>query len=410
MKRRIVVTGLGTINAVGHNVQETWEGLVAGKSGIRRIQNFDPTDFASQIAGEIKGYDPANHFEPKQAKKIDPFAQYSIIAAREAMADSGLKTYDPERFGVILGAGIGGILTFEEEARKLVEKGPNRISPFFIPKMISNIAAAYISIEFNLKGINYNSVSACASANHAIGMALRALQYGDADIIVAGGCEAAVTPLAVAGFCSMKALSTRNDDPEGSSRPFDAQRDGFVMGEGAGMLVLEELEHALARGARIYCELAGFGATADAYHITAPVESGEGGARAITMSLKDAGVAPEEVDYVNAHGTSTPLNDKTETLSIKTALGNHARKVLISSSKSMVGHTLGAAAGIEAIACIKSIQTGMVHPTINYTTPDPECDLDYVPNVARKHEVRVAISNSLGFGGHNAVITLRAFA
>ncbi|MCD4828135.1 MAG: beta-ketoacyl-ACP synthase II [Candidatus Cloacimonetes bacterium] len=409
MKRRIVVTGLGAINAIGHNVAETWESLVNGKSGIALITRFDPTEFNSKIAAEIKNYDPLEYFEKKQIKKIDPYTQFCIIAAREAMTDAAFDSFDPERFGVILGSGIGGMLTFENEVRKLVEKGPRRISPFFIPKMITNIAAAHLSIEHNLKGVNFNTVTACASANHAIGSALRAIQYGDADIILTGGCEAAVTPMAVGGFCAMKALSTNNDDPVRSSRPFDAMRDGFVMGEGAGVLVFEELEHARARGARIYCEVAGFGATADAYHITAPVESGEGGARAMNMALKDAGVEPAEVNYINAHGTSTPLNDKTETASIKTVFGEYAHSVLISSTKSMTGHTLGAAAAIEAIACIKAIQTGVVHPTINYEHPDPECDLNYVPNKAIEKTVRTAISNSLGFGGHNAVVCLRAF-
>ena len=325
------------------------------------------------------------------------------------MKDAGLKpgNYEPERVGVITGAGIGGMLSFEEEARKLVEKGPKRISPFFIPKMISNIAAAYIAIEFNFKGINFNCVSACASANHALGTALRSLQYGDIDIAVAGGAEAAVTPLSIAGFCAMRALSTRNDDPKTASRPFDAGRDGFVMAEGSGMLVLEELEHAKKRGAKIYAEIVGYGATDDAYHITAPAENGEGGARAMQMAIKDAGIQPNDIQYLNAHGTSTPLNDKNETTAIKTVFGDYAYKLAVNSSKSMFGHTLGAAAALEGIVCIKSIQNKIVHQTINYETPDPDCDLDYVTDKSRNVDIEYALSNSLGFGGHNGVLIFK---
>ncbi len=411
MRRRVVVTGFGTINAVGSNADETWKSLQAGVSGVRTIQSFDASELASQIAGEVRDYNAEDHFDRKEVKKLDLYTQYGIITARQAMIDAGLTDHemDRERIGVIIGAGIGGMATFEEEAFKLFEKGPKRISPFFIPKMISNIAGAHIAIEHNLRGINFTTTSACASANHALGTAFRAIQYGDADIILSGGTEAAVTRLAVAGFCSMKALSTRNDDPTTACRPFDKERDGFIMAEGAGILVLEELEHALARGAKIYAEIVGYGATCDAYHITAPAEQGEGGARAIKAALKDANIQPHEVDYMNAHGTSTPLNDKNETASYKTVFGEHAYQLKISSTKSMVGHTLGAAAAIEGIVCCKTINDGIIHPTINHFNPDPDCDLDYVTGGAIKHDVNIAVSNSLGFGGHNGVVVFRKF-
>ncbi|MDD3502009.1 MAG: beta-ketoacyl-ACP synthase II [Candidatus Cloacimonetes bacterium] len=408
-KRRIVVTGIGAISPIGNTVDETWANILKGVSGIDTIKSFDASVYSAQIAAEIKDYDPLNYFEKKEVGKLDPYTQYAIIAAREAVKDAGLKpgNYEPERVGVITGAGIGGMLSFEEEARKLVEKGPKRISPFFIPKMISNIAAAYIAIEFNFKGINFNCVSACASANHALGTALRSLQYGDIDIAVAGGAEAAVTPLSIAGFCAMRALSTRNDDPKTASRPFDAGRDGFVMAEGSGMLVLEELEHAKKRGAKIYAEIVGYGATDDAYHITAPAENGEGGARAMQMAIKDAGIQPNDIQYLKAHGTSTPLNDKNETTAIKTVFGDYAYKLAVNSSKSMFGHTLGAAAALEGIVCIKSIQNKIVHQTINYETPDPDCDLDYVTDKSRNVDIEYALSNSLGFGGHNGVLIFK---
>ncbi len=411
-KRRIVITGIGAISPTGLNVEETWNSLLAGKSGIDKITHFDASAYAAQIAGEVKNYDPLNYFEKKSVGKLDPYTQYAIIAAREAIKDANLTegSFDPERVGVITGAGIGGMLSFEEEARKLVESGPRRISPFFIPKMISNIAAAYIAIEFNFKGINFNCVSACASANHAIGTAFRSLQYGDADIMITGGTEAAVTPLSIAGFCSMKALSTRNDEPQKASRPFDSGRDGFVMAEGSGMLVLEELEHAKKRGAKIYAEIVGYGATDDAFHITAPAENGEGGARAMKMALKDANIQPSDIQYINAHGTSTPLNDKNETIAIKTVFGDHANKLIVNSSKSMLGHTLGAAAALEAIVCTLSIKNSIVHPTINYETPDPDCDLDYNTKGSRSAEIEFALSNSLGFGGHNGVIIVKKYS
>lgn len=411
LKKRVVITGIGTINPVGHNVSQTWQSLVNGVSGVKMITRFDASDLPAQVAAEVKNYNPEEHFDHKEIKKLDLYTQFAMIAAREAVADAGLTAgnFNPDRTGVITGAGIGGILTFQEECKKWLEQGARRISPFFIPKMIGNIAAAHISIEHGFKGINFNVMSACASANHAIGTAMRAIQYGDADIVVSGGTEAAVTPLAVGGFTSMRALSTRNDDPETASRPFDKDRDGFVMSEGAAIIVLEELEHARLRGAKIYAELAGYGATGDAYHITAPTENGEGSTRAILMAINDAGMKPEDIDYINAHGTSTPLNDKGETCAIKAAFGEHAYKIKINSTKSMVGHMLGAAAGIEAIACVKSIETGIIHPTINLQTPDPDCDLDYTPNQAVHYPVNVALSNSLGFGGHNSSIIIKRF-
>ncbi|MEN6445831.1 MAG: beta-ketoacyl-ACP synthase II [Candidatus Cloacimonas sp.] len=410
-KRRVVITGMGAITPVGNNVSQTWQSLIDGVSGVELITRFDSSNLSVKIAAEVKNYDPEEHFDHKEIKKLDLYAQYAMIAAREAIADAGLipGSFDPDRTGVITGAGIGGIMTFEEECIKNYTQGPRRISPFFIPKMIGNIAAAHISIEHNFKGINFNIVSACASANHALGTALRAIQYGDADIIISGGAEAAVTPLAMGGFSAMRALSTHNEEPHVASRPFDAERDGFIMSEGAALLVLEELEHALARGAKIYAELVGYGASEDAYHITAPTENGEGSARAMLMAIKDAGINPEDIDYINAHGTSTPLNDKGETQSIKTVFGDYAYKVKINSTKSMVGHMLGAAAGIEAIVCIKTIQTGIIHPTINLMHPDPECNLDYTPNKAVNHKVNIALSNSLGFGGHNSAIIIRSY-
>nr|MDK2851613.1 3-oxoacyl-[acyl-carrier-protein] synthase [Candidatus Cloacimonadota bacterium] len=410
-KRKVVITGIGAITPVGHNVAQTWQSLISGVVGVDKISHFDASGLPVQIAAEIKNYNPDDHFDRKESRKLDIYAQFAIIAAREAVADAALTegAFDPDRTGVITGAGIGGIMTFEEECIKCHTLGPRRISPFFIPKMIGNIAAAQISIEHNFKGINFNVMSACASANHALGTAMRSIQYGDADIVISGGTEAAVTPLAVGGFTAMRALSTRNDDPQTASRPFDLERDGFVMSEGAAILVLEELEHAKARGAKIYAELAGYGASGDAYHITAPTEDGEGSTRAMLMAIKDAGLTTDDIDYINAHGTSTPLNDKGETMAIKAAFGSRAYKIKINSTKSMVGHMLGAAAGIEAIACVKSIENGIIHPTMNLKNPDPECDLDYCPGVAVKQEVNVALSNSLGFGGHNSAIVITRY-
>jgi len=411
MKRRVVITGLGTVTPVGLNVASLWENLVAGNSGISLIEKFDTTDFTSKIAGEIKNFKPEEYFEKKEIKKLDLYTQFALVAAREAMKDAGLTpgTFNPDRAGCVMGAGIGGIWTFQEETEKYFNKGAKRVSPFFIPKMISNIAAGHIAIDNNLKAINFNVVSACASANHAIGTSLRAIQYGDADIIISGGAEAAVNPMAMAGFCAMKALSTRNDEPTRASRPFDKERDGFVMSEGAGMIVLEELEHALARGANIYAELVGYGASCDAFHVTAPAEGGEGSARAIDFAIKDGGLTPQDVDYINAHGTSTPLNDKNETAAIKLVFGAHAANLAINSTKSMVGHMLGAAAGIEAVVCCLSIRDSKVHQTLNYENLDPDCDLNYTPNNTIDKIVNVAVSNSLGFGGHNSAIVIKKF-
>lgn len=412
MKKRVVITGMGALSPIGNNVEETWQSLVNGKSGIGLITRFDASGLPAQIAAEVKDFNPEDHFESNQIRKLDLYSQFALVAAKEAIQDAKLledDKIDKDRVGVITGVGIGGILTFEEECIKSYTRGPRRISPFFIPKMIGNIAAAHIAIENGFKGPNFNVMSACASANHALGTALRTIQYGDAEIVISGGTEAAVTALAVGGFCAMRALSTRNDDPQGASRPFDTDRDGFVMSEGAAYLVLEELEHALARGAHIYAEVAGYGATDDAFHITAPTDDGEGSTRAMLAAIKDAGMKPEDVDYINAHGTSTPLNDKGETMSIKAAFGDHAYKLKINSSKSMVGHMLGAAAGIEAIACVKTIETGIVHPTINLTNPDPLCDLDYTPHKAVEAKVDVALSNSLGFGGHNAALIIKRY-
>lgn len=412
MKKRVVITGMGALSPVGNNVEETWQSLIDGKGGIGLITRFDASDLPAKIAAEVKDFNPEEHFEPNQIRKLDLYTQFALVAAREAVKDAKIledEKIDKDRVGVITGVGIGGILTFEEECIKSYTKGPRRISPFFIPKMIGNIAAAHIAIENGFKGPNFNVMSACASANHALGTALRTIQYGDADIVISGGTEAAVTALAVGGFCAMRALSTRNDDPETASRPFDTDRDGFVMSEGAAYLVLEDLEHALARGAHIYAEVAGYGATDDAFHITAPTDDGEGSSRAMLAAIHDAGMKPEDVQYINAHGTSTPLNDKGETQSIKAVFGDHAYKLKINSSKSMVGHMLGAAAGIESIVCVKTIETGIVHPTINLINPDPLCDLDYTPHKAVEAKVDVALSNSLGFGGHNAALIIKRY-
>jgi 3-oxoacyl-[acyl-carrier-protein] synthase II len=411
MKRRVVITGLGAITPVGHNVKETWENLLKGVSGFDMITRFDASNFSTKFAAEVKNFNPEEHFDLKESRKLDLYTQFALVASREAVADAGLKDakLDPDMVGVITGAGIGGILTLEEEIGKYIAQGPRRISPFFIPKMISNIAAAHIAIENCFKGVNFNITSACASANHAIGTAFRTIQYGDADVMISGGTEAAVTPVAVAGFGALRALSTRNDDPKTSSRPFDKERDGFVMSEGAAILVLEELEHAKARGAKIYAEIVGYGASDDAYHITAPLEDGSGSTKCMQMALRDAGLQPQDIQYVNAHGTSTPLNDKGETMSIRNAFGEHAYKLKVNSTKSMVGHMLGAAAGIEAIVCCKTIQTGWIHPTMNLVNPDPECDLDYVPNKAIQMDVNTALSNSLGFGGHNSAIIIKKY-
>ncbi len=411
-ERRVVVTGLGAVTPVGNDHKAFWASLVEGRSGIALITRFDASGFGVRFAGEVKGFDPSPYLDAKEIRKTDRFVQFGIVAAKMAVADGALDLakVDPYRFGVYVGSGIGGMETFERQFAVLREKGPDRISPHFIPMMIVNMASGQISIELGAKGPNFSQVSACASGAHAVGEAFKAIQRGDSDVMIAGGSEASITPMAIAGFSAMRALSARNDAPERASRPFDAGRDGFVMGEGAGLVLLESLEHAEKRGASIYCEMAGYGTTADAYHVTAPAPQGEGAARAMEMALRDANIAPEEIDYINAHGTSTPMNDKFETLAIKTVFNHHASKLAVSSTKSMTGHLLGAAGGVEIIACALAIKESTLPPTINYETPDPECDLDYVPNRARRQEVRAAISNSLGFGGHNVALLVRKYS
>ncbi len=408
-KRRVVVTGIGIVSPIGCNLQEFWKNLLAGTSGVDLIQGFDATDFDAKIAAEILDF-PIDDFIPKkEQRRMDRFCHLGIAAAKMAMDDAAFDRdkEDPTRMGTLIGSGIGGLATLEAQHTTLMQKGPGRCSPFMIPQMIVNMASGLIAIEHNLQGPNFCVVSACASAAHSIGDGLRIIERDEADVIVAGGAEAAITKLGIGGFAAMKALSTRNDDPKTASRPFDKDRDGFVMGEGAAVLVMEEYEHAKARGAQIYCEIAGFGQTCDAYHMTAPMDAGTGATRAMVAALKDGGCAPDSVSYINAHGTSTPLNDKIETRAIKSALGAHAEKVAISSTKSMTGHLLGAAAGVESVACAMAIKHGIVPPTINQITPDPECDLDYVPNTAREMPVEVVLNNSLGFGGHNACICMK---
>jgi 3-oxoacyl-[acyl-carrier-protein] synthase II len=413
--RRVVITGLGAITPLGQTVKETWENLVKGKSGVGYIDRFDTSNLPVKIAAQIRNFDPLKRLSQKEAgvpiKKLDLFSIYALWAAEEAIEDSALLKgpFDPDRVGVIIASGIGGVETLEREIIVGYTKGYDRISPYLIPMMIPDMASGLIAIKYRFKGPNYCTVSACASSAHAIGDAFRLIRYGDADVMIVGGSEAPIIPTAVAGFSSMKALSTRNDEPEKASRPFDRDRDGFVMGEGAAVLVLEEYEHAMRRGAKIYAELVGYGSTADAYHITAPCVDGEGAVKCMLRALEDAKLSPDEVDYINAHGTSTKLNDAVETLAIKKVFGERAYKIPISSTKSMIGHLLGAAGAIEAVATIMTIHTGIIHPTINYENPDPECDLDYVPNEARKKEVNVAISNSFGFGGHNVCLVFKKF-
>ena len=411
MKRRVVVTGLGAVTPLGTGVDRFWRNLVKGVSGIDLIRSFDPDEFGLtvKIAGEVKDFDPLNYMDKKEASRLSLFVQYAVAAAQEALEDSGLlrSDFDPFRVGVIIGTGIGGLRDIEREHSVITSKGARRVSPFFIPYGISNMGAGYVAIRWGFKGPNYCVVSACATGNHSIGDAMRLIQTGDIDVAVAGGTEASITPLGVAGFAVMKALSTRNEEPQKASRPFDRERDGFVVGEGAGVLVLEEYERAKARGAKIYAELVGYGATDDAFHITAPHECGEGAYECMKIALEDGGIKPEDVDYINAHGTSTPLNDKVETMAIKQLLGDHAYRVKISSNKSMIGHMLGAAGAVEAVATVKTIETGIIPPTINLENPDPECDLDYVPNEYRKEDVKVALSNSFGFGGTNACLVFR---
>ncbi len=405
-KRRVVITGVGVACSLGFRKDDVWDRLVAGTSGVSTIENFDTTDFAVHIGAEIKNFDPTQWMTPREAKGYDRFSQFGVAAAEECVQDSGIdfSKVDPYRVGVLIGTGIGGITEIETQHEKLVTRGPSRVSPFLVPKMMGNAVSGVISMRYGLQGINYVAMSACASGSNAIGAALRTIQFGDADVVVTGGSEAALGPLGLAGFCSARALSRRNDDPTKASRPFDKDRDGFVMSEGAGILMFEEYEHAKARGAHIYCEVCGSGMSGDAHHITAPHPEGVGAAKAMELALADGGIPIDEVDYVNAHGTSTELNDKIETSAIKRVFGDRAKKLAVSSTKSMIGHMLGASGGFESVAVALTIDRGVVHPTINYETPDPDCDLDYVPNTAREMPVRYAISNSFGFGGHNACI------
>ena len=406
---RVVVTGMGTLAPNGNSVSEYWDALTAGQSGIDHITYFDTTDFPVKIAGELSNFDPEQYFERKEVRKLDPFSVYALVSSNEAIKMSGLDAggFDPQRAGVMLGCGIGGITTLLAEHVVLQNRGARRISPFFVTKLISNIAGGQIAIKWDLRGPNQTVTSACASATDAIGLALRLIQSGSADIMVAGGTEATICDLPLAGFSTIRALCNAADPPQSASRPFDKDRGGFVMGEGAGILILETEKHAQSRGATIIGELAGYGSTNDAFHVTQPAEGGAGAVKAMQLAIEDAGAEPEEVDYINAHGTSTPYNDKNETAAIKTVFGDHARKLKISSTKSMTGHLLGASGGIEAIAALKTIEKQTIPPTINYTTPDPDCDLDYVPNTAEETQVNSVLSNTFGFGGHNAVVFMR---
>lgn len=410
--KKVVITGVGVVSPIGIGRDAYWDSLVNGRSGVGNITRFDTSNAACKIDAEVKNYDVTQYVDKKRARRMDLFTQFAMGAAHMAIKDANLdpKSVDVERAGVIVGSGIGGLPTIEAQHKIILEKGESRVSPFLIPMLITNIAPGEIAIDLGWVGINYSVSSACATANQAIGAALRHLRYGEADIILAGGTEGALTPLGMAGFAQAQAVTTDfNDNPTQASRPFDAKRSGFVMGEGAGVVILETEEHAKKRGARIYAELAGYGATDDAFHITAPNPEGKAAVKAMRLALADGQVKPEEIDYINAHGTSTPLNDKTETKAIKTVFGEHAKRIPISSTKSMTGHLLGAAGGVELIATLLSMEKGMVHPTINYVNPDPECDLDYVPNKARPHTIKAALSNSLGFGGHNAVLVVKKY-
>ncbi|MEE1351530.1 MAG: beta-ketoacyl-ACP synthase II [Clostridia bacterium] len=409
--KRVVVTGVGAVTPIGNDAKTFWSNIKAGVNGIDYVTQFDASEMKTKIAGEVKDLDVNEFIDKKDARKMDRFTQLALIAASEAVKDSGLdmEKEDPWRVGCITGSGIGGIKTFEEQHTNYLEKGAGRVSPFFIPMMIGNIAPCQIAIKFNAKGVNENIITACASSTNALGTAFRHIQYGDNDVIIAGGCEATVAPTAFAGFCNMKAMSTNNDDPKHASKPFDLNRDGFVLSEGAAFLILEELEHAKARGANILCEMVGYGATDDAYHITSPIPGGEGGAKAMELAIKDAGVEPKDITYINAHGTSTKYNDLFETQAIKKVFGDSAYDVAVSSTKSMTGHMLGAAGAAEAVICAYSINDGYIPATINYETPDPECDLDIVPNEGRHQNVDYAMSNSLGFGGHNATVVFKKY-
>jgi 3-oxoacyl-[acyl-carrier-protein] synthase II len=408
---RIVVTGLGVVTSLGFDVETFWANILAGRNGITRVTQFDVTDYPCKIGAEVVDFDPARHMDPKEVRRNDRYTHFGFVAAKIAVADSGLNpaAENGDRVGVIIGSGIGGMHTYEQQLKVLWERGPRKVSPFTIPSLIGNMCSGLVAIELGARGPNFGVVSACASSANAIGEAFNAMRRGDAEVMIAGGSEAAITPFSYAGFCSMKAMSTRNDAPDKACRPFDRNRDGFIMGEGAGILVLETLAHARARGARIYCELVGYGASCDAFHITQPDPDGRGLSLAMTRAMACAGVRADEIDYINAHGTSTPYNDKFETLAIKHVFGEHARKLMVSSTKSMTGHLLGAAGGVEALICAKALQTGEVPPTINYEEPDPDCDLDYVPNVKRTAPLRVVLSNNLGFGGQNAALVLRRF-
>ena len=405
-KRRVVVTGIGMISPVGIGNEPTWQALLEGRSGIGRVTKFDASQFAAQIAGEVHGFEPDKWIEKKEIKKSDTFIHYALAAAQMAADDSGFDSSkeDQDRVGVIIGSGIGGLPLIEEMHKKMLERGPSRISPFFIPGLIVNLAAGQVSIRFGCKGPSSAPATACATGAHAIGDAMKVIRYDEADVMFAGGSEAVISALAVGGFSAMRALSTRNDDPAHASRPWDKERDGFVMGEGAGIVILEEREHALARGAKIYCELSGYGMTSDAYHITSPSDDGDGMVRVMQRALRDAGLQPTDIGYINAHGTSTPVGDKVETIAIKKVFGEYAYKLPVSSTKSMTGHLLGAAGGLESAIAAMVVKTGMLPPTINYENPDPECDLDYVPNTARKVELSHVMSNSFGFGGTNATL------
>lgn len=411
MKKRVVVTGIGAVTPIGIGKAAYWQALREGVVGIDYITKFDTTDYATKIAAEVKVFEPGDFMAKKEAKRMDRFTQFAVAASQLAIDDSGLnlESIDSERFGVVIGSGIGGLETLEEEHKKLMEKGPGRISPFLIPMMISNMASGQVSMSFNAKGPNYSVVTACASGTNAIGEAYKLIQRGDADLMLTGGSESSITQLGMAGFCSMKAMSTRNEDPKTACRPFDQDRDGFVMGEGAGVLVLESLEHALARNAVIYGEVVGFGSSADAYHITSPAPEGEGAARSMRMAIKDAGIDPSHIGYVNAHGTSTPYNDKFETLAIKSVFGEHAKQLAVSSTKSMTGHLLGASGAVEAIACLLALHEGFVHGTMGMQNQDPDLDLNYLPNAGVDMSVDYALSNSLGFGGHNATLVLAKY-
>jgi 3-oxoacyl-[acyl-carrier-protein] synthase II len=412
MKRRVVVTGMGALTPVGNDVATAWNALTSGASGAANITKFDASTFPVRFACEVKGFDPSQYMDRKEAKRADWYTQYALAASVQAMQDAGLANgnqIDPDRIGVILGSGIGGLKSFEEQHDVYRERGQSKISPFFIPMFIADIAAGIVSMRFNAKGPNYATVSACATSAHAIGDAFRTIQYGDADVMITGGSEATVTPMAIGGFANMKALSERNESPETASRPFDATRDGFVMGEGAGVVILEELEHARKRGARILAEIVGYGATGDAHHLTAPAPEGEGAQRAMRRALKDATLDVADIQYINAHGTSTPANDLNETKAIKAVFGDHAKELHVSSTKSATGHMLGAAGAVEFIVCTLVVRECMIPPTINYETPDPELDLNYTPNAAARRDVRAALSNSFGFGGHNVSLAVQRF-